>query len=446
MAITGTLLPAPSGTPGDIQPDDAAAEGTEAAFARTDHQHQIIAAIPSELAGVQAAAEGVATTFARADHGHQIQPSIADDHIVTMDDSGPAASGEHARFTANGLEGLTGAQLWAALSGQATAAVSMNSQNITDLASAQDPNDAVSLDDILDHIGITLNYWLGNQILTETLTDSEAVLQETPSSTLETLSTITFKSTVADTPTPFEIKAGATIEFHFDADETGGAGRNVGLHCVFGYVDSNGTSNFIQIGADSDSTGELTTAKTSYILHSHVGNNTEVPVGKRLWLKFVSTSLSGGGGYPEINVYYDDPKHHVVFGVAGSILANFVQKSLFDAKQMSYSITVKDPGNAEDITIAFTNRAITITEIRAVLVGSATPSVTWKIRHHATDRNNVGNAVVTAGTTTTSTTAGSDVTAFDDATIPADSFIWFETTAKSGTVTELHITIVYTVD
>ncbi|GAG28331.1 unnamed protein product, partial [marine sediment metagenome] len=48
--------------------------------------------------------------------------------------------------------------------------------------------------------------------------------------------------------------------------------------------------------------------------------------------------------------------------------------------------------------------------------------------------------------TTTSTTGGSDVTSFDDATIPADSFIWLETTAKSGTVSELHVTVVYTVD
>ncbi|KKL68158.1 hypothetical protein LCGC14_2127760, partial [marine sediment metagenome] len=76
----------------------------------------------------------------------------------------------------------------------------------------------------------------------------------------------------------------------------------------------------------------------------------------------------------------------------------------------------------------------------------STPSVTWTIRHHATDRNNAGNAVVTAGTTTTSTTTGSDVTSFDDATIPADSYIWLETTAKSGTVTEIHVTLIGTVD
>lgn len=111
------------------------------------------------------------------------------------------------------------------------------------------------------------------------------------------------------------------------------------------------------------------------------------------------------------------------------------------------SITVEDPTSSEDITICFTNRAITITEMRAVLIGTANgQTVTWTIRHHATDRSNAGNEVVTNGTTTTSLTAGSDVTSFNDATIPADSFIWLETTAKGGTVTELHITLIGTID
>lgn len=110
------------------------------------------------------------------------------------------------------------------------------------------------------------------------------------------------------------------------------------------------------------------------------------------------------------------------------------------------AITVESPTSSEDITIFFTNRAITITEMRAVLLGSSTPSVTWTIRHHATDRSNAGNEVVTGGTTTTSTTSGDDVTSFNDATIPADSFVWCETTAQSGTVTELHISIIFNVD
>lgn len=109
------------------------------------------------------------------------------------------------------------------------------------------------------------------------------------------------------------------------------------------------------------------------------------------------------------------------------------------------SVTVESPTATEDISLFFTPEAITITEIRAVLVGSATPSVTWTIRH-GSDRSAAGNEVVTSGTTTTSTTTGSDVTSFNDATIAADSFVWLETTAQSGTVDEINISIVYTRD
>lgn len=109
------------------------------------------------------------------------------------------------------------------------------------------------------------------------------------------------------------------------------------------------------------------------------------------------------------------------------------------------SITIEDPSDSEDISMFFTNKAITVTEMRAVLVGSSTPSVTWTIRH-GTDRSATGAEVVTSGTTTTSVSTGSDVTSFNDATIVADSHVWLETTAQSGTVDELHITIFYTED
>ncbi len=224
----------------------------------------------------------------------------------------------------------TPTQAMAALSGQAAAPFSMNAQRIIELADAQDPTDAVNLRDVLDHVGVTLNYWLSNQTLIELLVDSEAALTETPASTPETLSTITFKSSVADTPTPFDINPGTVIELHFSALVAAGGGRNLGLHVVFGYMDSD-SANFIQIGDDSDSTGALTTDKTAYTLHMHVPTAIDIPAGKRLWLKFVSTSLSGGGVYPQISVYYDNAAHHLIFGVAGSVLLNFVQKALFDA-------------------------------------------------------------------------------------------------------------------
>jgi hypothetical protein len=114
----------------------------------------------------------------------------------------------------------------------------------------------------------------------------------------------------------------------------------------------------------------------------------------------------------------------------------------WDTPTRSKSITIEDPVATEDISIFFTNKAITITEMRAVVRGT-TPSVTWTIRHNATDRSAAGAEVVTSGTTTTSESTGDDVTSFNDATIAADSFVWLETTAQTGTVDELHVTIIY---
>lgn len=111
----------------------------------------------------------------------------------------------------------------------------------------------------------------------------------------------------------------------------------------------------------------------------------------------------------------------------------------------SKSVTLENPTDAEDFGLFFADTAITITAIRAVLVGSSTPSVTWTIRH-GTDRSAAGSEVVTSGTTTTSITSGSDVTSFNDATVLADSFVWLETTAQSGTVDAIELTIFYTVD
>lgn len=108
-------------------------------------------------------------------------------------------------------------------------------------------------------------------------------------------------------------------------------------------------------------------------------------------------------------------------------------------------ITVESPSAAEDISWFFTDRAVTLSAIRAVIrqqAGGAT--VTWTVRH-STDRSVAGNEAVTGGTTTTSQTTGSNVTVFNDATIPANSFVWIETTASSQ-VAELHLTAFYAED
>lgn len=108
-------------------------------------------------------------------------------------------------------------------------------------------------------------------------------------------------------------------------------------------------------------------------------------------------------------------------------------------------MTIESPLVDDDVGWFFTDVAITLTKLAAVVVGTSTPSVTWTVRH-STDRSLTGNEVVTSGSTTTNTTTGQIITTFNDATIPANSWVWVEITAVSGTVSNLQIDSFGTVD
>jgi len=109
-----------------------------------------------------------------------------------------------------------------------------------------------------------------------------------------------------------------------------------------------------------------------------------------------------------------------------------------------FSITIEDPAADENICMGFTFVAITVIEVQAVVKGSS-PSVTID-PSHSTDRSAAGNDILDAATEITNATTGQNLTSFDDDTIPADSWIFLLTTAMSGTVDELTVTIKYTVD
>lgn len=112
-----------------------------------------------------------------------------------------------------------------------------------------------------------------------------------------------------------------------------------------------------------------------------------------------------------------------------------------------YSITVEDPTATEDICMGFTFVAITIQEVQAVVVGPAAPSVTIDPYHTLTrDGSGAVNDILNVPVAITNITTGQNLAAFDDPTIPQDSWIVLETTAQSGTVTELTVTMRYTVD
>lgn len=109
---------------------------------------------------------------------------------------------------------------------------------------------------------------------------------------------------------------------------------------------------------------------------------------------------------------------------------------------LSKTFTLDAPTASDDVTIFRTDVAITVQEVIAVSVGTS-PSTTYRLRHH-TDRNNTGNLLTTLAATTSTTTG--NVATLSDATIPANSWVWFESTAASGTNVILSIDIRYTED
>jgi len=102
------------------------------------------------------------------------------------------------------------------------------------------------------------------------------------------------------------------------------------------------------------------------------------------------------------------------------------------------------PTSADTVDVWQTPVAITITSLKAVLRGT-TPSVTYNIGFGTSIQS--PTAVFTSDITCTSITTGcSNSSGFNDATIPAGSFIWIYTNAASGTIRSIAFTINYTED
>lgn len=104
------------------------------------------------------------------------------------------------------------------------------------------------------------------------------------------------------------------------------------------------------------------------------------------------------------------------------------------------SVTIESPTATEKIILFFTTAALTVSQIRSVIIGGT--NVTFSIRH-GTDVSAAGTEVVTSGIQVTNTTTGLSTTSFNNASIAADRFVWITTSAVTGTVTQLAVTVVF---
>jgi hypothetical protein len=116
---------------------------------------------------------------------------------------------------------------------------------------------------------------------------------------------------------------------------------------------------------------------------------------------------------------------------------NIVVSGTPHAPRLLATMLVDAPNDEEDLSIMKVVEDTTIESMYAVIRGPGSPSVTWTIRHWW-DRSATGTEVVTAGTTTSSTTSGDTITALSGtATITGSSWVWLETTVTGGSPQEL---------
>jgi hypothetical protein len=106
------------------------------------------------------------------------------------------------------------------------------------------------------------------------------------------------------------------------------------------------------------------------------------------------------------------------------------------------AVSIAQPTSSENVMLFFTNVSLTLAQIRSVVRGSSSPSITFTLRY-GTDRSASGTEVVTGGTVCSNTTSGVATTSFTNATIPANNFVTLRTTASSGVVDELSVTLLF---
>jgi len=112
---------------------------------------------------------------------------------------------------------------------------------------------------------------------------------------------------------------------------------------------------------------------------------------------------------------------------------------------VTFVLTIDTLADSMNYDIGFVGAAFTVTEIRGVHFGSglSSPSIVATVKH-GTDRTS--GTTIEAVTVTSSTTGTSVTSGLDDATVPANSFIWVETSGKSGTTNDLTIIVRGTYD
>jgi hypothetical protein len=108
---------------------------------------------------------------------------------------------------------------------------------------------------------------------------------------------------------------------------------------------------------------------------------------------------------------------------------------------LTKSLTLETPTGTELFSFFYTPIAITLTSFEHYIKG--TTNVQWQLMWGATAD---AGGTATHSTLTTSSTSGVTTVPTTDPDIPADSYLWLDTSAIVDTPTEFHLTVTYTED
>lgn len=107
--------------------------------------------------------------------------------------------------------------------------------------------------------------------------------------------------------------------------------------------------------------------------------------------------------------------------------------------QAPSGLTLSYPVAGDKLPLLHAASALTIAEVRALVAGS-TPSVSLSIRY-GPDFSAAGTSIRLAAMTATSTSSGDSWSSFENAVVPAGSWLWIVVEAVSGTALSLHASL-----
>lgn len=188
------------------------------------------------------------------------------------------------------------------------------------------------------------------------------------------------------------------------------------------YLKKNGVAIDFNYGSDWENQGTSWDTPNGFF-------NIELAVGDEIeyWLRS-TTNFTFNATYHNQNIFQ-------ITKIGDSSVVNNIV-----AQTLNKGLTLEEPAVNDDITILRTDVDIVIQEVIAVSTGTS-PDTTYDIKY-STDRDAAGTSLVSSEQTTSTTTG--DIATISNTNIPANSYVWLEVSAASGTDVYLNLDIRYT--